>query len=193
MNRKIIIIGGYLAAGKSEFARRVSQAIGIPYLIKDTLKTALCASVPITNSADSSRFSAVTFDAVMYVAERLLEVGFPIIIEGNFVPVGVKKTDDAGVIKTLIGKLDCRSLTFKFMGDTRVLYERYIERDKTPERGDANRDFTEVTFADFDRYCHRLDDFSVGGQTVLVDTTSFDAVDFARHIDTARHFIKHRV
>ena len=38
----------------------------------------------------------------MYVAERMLETGISIILEGNFVPVGVKKIDEADTIKRLI-------------------------------------------------------------------------------------------
>jgi len=190
MNRKIIIIEGYLASGKSTFARLLSKEINVPYLIKDTFKIALCASVSVNDLEESSRFSAVTFDAMMYVAERLIETGYPVIIEGNFVPVGVKKTDEAGVIKTLINKYDCRSLIYKFTGDTRVLHKRYIERDKLPERGQVNAMLGEIPFTDFDRFCRNLDGFDVGGEVIKIDTTDFKKVNFKHYIETARLFIK---
>jgi predicted kinase len=191
MNSKIIIITGYLAAGKSTFARQLSNVLSVPYLIKDTFKIALCDSVPITNREEGSRFSAVTFDAMMYVTERFMETGCPIIIEGNFVPAGMKKKDEAGVIKILIDKYSCTPLTFKFTGDTRVLYERYIERDKLPERGDANRDFVETPFDVFDRYCHNLDGFDVGGGIVEVDTTDFHLVNCEKNIEIARKHVSY--
>ena len=153
ISKAIIIIEGYLASGKSTFARLLSKAIRIPYIVKDTFKIALCESVQITTREEGSRFSAVTFDAMMYVAERLMETGYPVIIEGNFVPPGMKAVDEAGVIESLIRKYSFQSLTYKFMGDTRFLYERYIEREKSPERGDANRDFEEIPFENFGRYC----------------------------------------
>jgi len=189
MSSKIIIIEGYLASGKSTFARRLSKEINVPYLIKDTFKIALCDSIQITNREDGRRFSAVTFDAMMYVAERLIETGYPIIIEGNFVPAGIKKTNEAGVIKALINKYPCQSLTYKFMGDTRILYDRYIEREKTLERGDANRDFTEIAYEDFNRYCHDLDNFNLDGEIISIDTTDFEMVDFENHIKTAYLFL----
>ena len=189
MNRKIIIIEGYLAAGKSTFALNLSKAINVPYLIKDTFKSALCTSVPIISREESSRFSAVTFDAMMYVTERLIETGSPVIIEANFVPCGIKKTDEAEVIKQLIDKYNCQPLTYKFMGDTRVLYKRFIERDKLPERGQANMMFTEPAYNDFDRWCRNLDNFNVGGMIIKIDTTDFDKIDFDSHIETARKFI----
>ena len=52
MNKKIIIIAGYLASGKSTFALRLSKEINVPYFVKDTLKSAICTSIPITNRED---------------------------------------------------------------------------------------------------------------------------------------------
>ena len=67
MNKKIIVIEGYLASGKSTFAVQLSKTLTIPNLIKDTFKIALCSSLSIADRYESSRFSAVTFDAMMYV------------------------------------------------------------------------------------------------------------------------------
>lgn len=189
MNKKIIVINGHLAAGKSTFALQLSKAINVPYFIKDTFKTALCTSVPVNNKEESSRFSAITFDAIMYVTERFMETGHPIIIEGNFVPAGMKIVDEAKVIQTLIEKYDYRSLTYKFTGDMQVLYKRYIERDKSPERGQANKDYTEVTYDIYNNYCRNLNEFSIGGIIVTVDTTDFKKVDFESLVETARQFI----
>jgi len=189
MSNKIIIVAGYLAAGKSTFTIRLSKMINVSYLIKDTFKIALCESAKITNREEGSLFSAVTFDGMMYVVERLMETGYPVIIEGNFVPAGMKKVDEAGVIKAVIAKYGYQSLTFKFTGDTRILYERYIERDKLPERGDANRDFEEVPYEIFSQYCRNLDDFDVGGDVIKIDTTDFSKVEFDSYIEKARCFM----
>ena len=125
----------------------------------------------------------------MYAAERLIEAGYPVIIKGNFVPHGIKKVDEAGVIKTLIDRYGCQPLTYKFMGDTRILHKRFIEREKTPERGQANMMFSEISFEDFDRFCRNLDAFNVGGEIIKIDTTDFSRVDFENHIEAARLFI----
>ena len=189
MNKKIIIIEGYLASGKSTFARQLSKSINVPCLIKDTFKIALCQNVSVENREESSIFSAVTFDAMMYVTERMFETGSPIIIEGNFVPAGIKKIDEAGVIRQLIEEYDYDSLTFKFAGDTQVLHKRYTEREKTPERGKVNTMGFDVPYDMFDTWCHNLDNFDVGGKIIRVDTTDFDAADFDKYIDLAKEFV----
>ena len=188
MNQKLIIIEGYLASGKSAFALRLSKEIGIPYLIKDTFKTALCNSIAINGREESSRFSAVAFDGMIYMAERMLETGYPLIMEGNFTPPGIKKVDEAGMIKHLADQYAYESLTYQFVGDTRVLHERFIEREKTPERGQANIIGRPVPYEEFDQWCHNLDGFDIGGKTIRVDTTDFGKVDFDRLIEAGRQF-----
>ena len=98
--------------------------------LKDTFKIALCNNISVTSRTERSVFSTVTFDGMMYVAERMLETGISIILEGNFVPVGVKKIDEADTIKRLIDWYNYTSLDFKFMGDTRILHQRFLEREK---------------------------------------------------------------
>lgn len=190
MNRKLIVITGYLAAGKSTFALNLSNALTIPYLIKDTFKTALCAGVTISDRAESSRFSAVTFDAMMYVTERLIETGCPVIIEGNFVPYGLKPVDEAGAIKELKDKYGCKTLTYKFTGDNHVLYERFIKREALPERGRANMMFSEPAFDEFNTWCRNLDGFDIGGDIITVDTTDFASLDYEQYINSARRFLR---
>ena len=192
MNKKIIIIEGYLASGKSTFAKQLSKQINLPYLIKDTFKIALCENITVSDRKESSRFSTVTFDAMMYVVERMFETGYPIIIEGNFVPAGVKKVNEVGIIKQLIDRYGYDSLTFKFAGDTKVLHKRFVEREETLERGQVNKIGSEVSYDDFNQWCHNLDSFDVGGKVVEVDTSDFDLVDFDGYYELAEQFMSDR-
>ena len=190
MDKIIIIIEGHLASGKSTFARRLSAALKIPYFIKDTYKTALANSIEINSREESRRLSAIAFDGIMYGVERLFEVGLPVIIEGNFVPGGIKKVDEAGVIKDLVVRYGYTPYTFKFGGDLKVLHERFVEREKTPERGRANIMFSDMSLSDFENICRNLDGFSVGGKVVAVDTTDFETVDFDGLIEDLKKYIK---
>jgi len=188
--KAIIIVQGYLASGKSTFARRLSEKLAVPCFVKDTFKIALCASVPIDNREESSRFSAVTFDAMMYAAEKLMEAGYPVIVEGNFVPAGVKAVNEADVIRSLIEKHAYKPLTYRFIGDTRVLHERFVKREGSAERGRVNTMFSEVLYDDFNRWCLNLDGFNVGGEVITVETTDFNKVDFEKLFCAAQRFIE---
>ena len=189
MNKKIIIVAGYLASGKSTFAARLSGRINTPCFIKDTFKSAICANLPVTDREEGRRFSAATFNAIAYVAEKLMETGYPLIIEGNFVMGGYMKADESVVIKSLIGRYGYRSLTYIFWGDTRVLCDRFNEREKLPERGQANRAFAEFSYADFDKMLPPLGEFNAGGEIIKVETTDFEKVDYEGLFALAEGFI----
>lgn len=190
MGGKLIVITGYLAAGKSTFARRLGRELGAPCFIKDTFKSAICESVSITDRAESSRFSVVTFDAMCYAAERLLEAGLPVILEGNFTPPGVKPADEAGRLRDLAARYGAPVLAFRFRGDTEVLRQRFLQREGTPERGQANRMFEAVSRETFERLCRNLEGVDLGGETVDIDTTDFAAVNFETYIAWGRRFLE---
>jgi len=118
-----------------------------------------------------------------------MEAGYPVIIEGNFVPRGIKKVNEAGIIKKLIDKYDYESLTYKFVGNTQVLYKRFAKREDTPEREQANKILSQLSYNDFDKWCHNLDNFSVSGKVVTINTTDFNDVDFENYIEIARSFV----
>jgi len=190
MNKKIIVIAGYLASGKSTFATRLSKEINVPYLVKDTFKAAICASIPVTNREESRRMSAATFDAIAYVAERLMETGYPLIIEGNFMMGGHKKINEGETIRRLIEKYGYASLTYIFWGDIRVMCDRFNARDELPERGQANRLFSALSYENGEKWLPPLGEFTVGGKTVKVDTTDYKTVDYRGLIDTAKIFLE---
>jgi len=189
VNKKIIVVTGYPASGKSTYAKELSKSLNIPCLIKDTFKIAICANISVTSVEESKLYSSVTFDAMMYVVERHMETNSPIIIEGNFVPAGIKDTDESQVIRTLIDKYNYQSLAFKFFGDTRILHNRYIERDKLPERGGVNAFYKGVPHTDFDMICRSLDSFYISDNVISIDTTDFDLINFDGHIETAHSFL----
>ena len=191
MNKSIIIINGHPAAGKTTFALQLSREFKIPYLVKNTLKNALGASMIVTNQAESSRLSAVTFDAIAYVAERLMEVGKPLIVEGSFSAHefikddGTQKANESAIIKELINKYDYKPLTYIFTGDTPTLYKRFLERESLNERG-ASTMIGEMTYECFNEICQHQEKFDIGGKIIKIDTTDFEKVDFTSHIETAR-------
>ncbi len=187
--KRIIIICGYLAAGKSTFAKQLSAHANIPCFIKDDFKSALTQHIDLPTREDRRRFSAVTFDAMIYVAEQLMHYGCPLILEGNFMPAGCKATDEAGVLQALIHRYGYDVLILQFTGATEVLHARFTAREASGFRGNANQIGTPVSKDQFDRWCHRMDAFSLDGQTLQVNTTDFSSVDFDALLAEAVHFL----
>jgi len=191
MCKKIIIIGGYCATGKTTFAARLSQELGITYFAKDMVKIALNRSFSVNDRADSKRLSAIAFDSMAFAVERHMEVGQPIIIEANFVMRenhgGLREGD---ALRDLIDRYGYQSLTYIFVGEMPVLYARFAARDGLPQRGVANKMWDEFGFDDYVAANLHLAEFNIGGDIVKIDATDLDAVDFCEYIWVAKTFME---
>ena len=75
------------------------------------------------------------------------------------------------------------------MGNTQVLHQRFLQREKTAERGEVNKIGMDVSYDTFSQWCHNFDDFDIGGETIRVDTTDFSNVDFNTCIRLAKEFM----
>ena len=182
MTKRIILIAGLLAAGKTTFALRLSRELSVPCFCKDLFKTALSNSLPVGNQTESKRLSAATFDGMVFAAERCMEAGQPLILEANFHQRG-----EGDRLRALVSRCGYQALTFVLVGDLRVLYDRFVARELTPERGRANRLWEPVTWEAFEQSAE-LADFNIDGERIILDTTDFTAVDFAGYTERARRF-----
>jgi len=191
MNRKIIIIAGYGAAGKTTFAVNLSQTLKIPYFSKDLMKIALNRSFPVENQADSRHLSAIAFDAIAFNAERFMEVGKPLIVEANFVmKENHNSLKEGEALRKLIDHYGYKSLTYVFLGDLKVLYERFMIREVLPERGVANVMWGNYTFENYVKGNVPLGEFNIGGEIVKIDTTDIASVNFNKYIKIAHTFME---
>jgi predicted kinase len=191
MNKKIIIVTGYLAAGKTTFALKLSKELGVPCFSKDLLKLALSRSILVNNREESKQLSAATFDAIAFITEKFMETGNPLIIEANFVMTeNHNKLKEGDALKALAETYGYQVLTYLFLGDLHVLCDRFNEREKTPERAEVHRmGDMPFTYDAFEKVISPLGDFNIGGEIVKINATDFNAVDFGKHLETAHSFI----
>lgn len=191
MNKKIIIITGYVAAGKTTFSLELAKRLSIPCFNKDLIKVVLGEYMPDNSAEDGRRLSKVSFDILVHVMKKNMQVGNHFIIEGPFIHSKEKfKVNEGSVIKSLIEQYGYQLLTYVFVGDINILHERFKEREKQPEREPiirVNGLFDDISF--FSRVISPLSEFNIGGKVIKVDTTHYELVDFEKYITIASDFI----
>lgn len=181
---KLILISGYPATGKSTFAKRLSEHLGIPCFKKDTIKEALADGLGEDSKEVFAKGSAAAFSLICHIAECFLQIGKPCILESNF------RISEGEELKTLIKNNDC--LTFVFTGNPDTIYERCAARDNSGERHwvhmAAGRDYFKNAFVDG---CvkHRIGQIEIG-EVIKVDATDFEKVDFDKLLTIADKFMK---
>ena len=82
--KKLILILGDLASGKSTTADILSRKYSIPSLKKDTVKEILGDTVGFNNREENLKLSRATFEILLHAFERVSLTGGDLILESNF-------------------------------------------------------------------------------------------------------------
>lgn len=185
-DKNLIIITGQLAAGKTSYGKKKSEALKVPFYSKDSIKEILFDSFA-TRNADyetKRKIGASSYSVFYYIIEEQMKVGKSIIAESNFVKEAIP------IIKNLIEKYDYKCITIRFKGDLHILHERFIKREYSNERHNglvANGMFDD--FENFEKTSVKAKEFKINDDEILVDTTDFSKVDFNKIIKDIQKYM----
>lgn len=126
--KKLLLITGDLATGKTTFARMLSERFDIPAFYKDTLKEALGDTIGFQNREENLKLSRASYALMLQIFRELARHGGSLILESNFRSAEqqtlVRECEKCGYeVKTLI-----------FRADDALLYERFLHRAEHENR-----------------------------------------------------------
>jgi 2-phosphoglycerate kinase len=157
--RKIIVIGGDLASGKSTYAHFLARKFNLSVINKDTLKEILGDHIPTTNRAENKNLSVISFAMIKYL---LKTTTCDLIIESNFKPyemIELKQFEE-----------DNKILSLHFFGDNEILHKRFLKRlNENRHFVHKSQDFTDIN--DFVEVLEELRNTSYIGKVIKVDAT----------------------
>lgn len=180
MNQYVVIIAGIPAAGKTTYARHISEKLHAPFISKDNIKEKLYDVLRFDTSKRENEqlYGMASYSVFYHIAEQLMKADISFVLESNFTPYS------AEVLSPLVQKYGFRAITVLFDADIKVLHKRFCDRDITDERHPGLMSKSNV-YNDFDTFNNvslPLRDFCVG-KKIMVDTTDFGTVDY-NEIDT---------
>ncbi len=123
-----ILVTGIPAAGKSTMAEVMSERLKLPVISKDTIKELLFDNVGFQSRAEKVKLGIASMEIMYYVAGQLMKAGQPFILENNF------EYSSEHVIQNLLKKYQYSALTITLTGDYKVIYQRFLERESSPDR-----------------------------------------------------------
>ena len=130
MNNSLIIISGYLAAGKTTYGKKISEKLKIPFFSKDSIKEILFDSLYDNNIGyeEKRKLGASSYDILYFIIEEYMKVGMPIIAESNFTKESIP------IIKNLLKKYKYKCITIRFEGNIKTLHDRFLKREYSKDR-----------------------------------------------------------
>ncbi|MDE5698920.1 MAG: AAA family ATPase [Lachnospiraceae bacterium] len=182
-----ILVAGMPAAGKSTMAEAISERLKLPVISKDGIKELLFDNVGFQSRAEKVNLGIASMEIMYYAAGQLMKAGQPFILENNF------ESSEHGV-ENLLEKYQYSALTITLTGDYKVIYQRFLERESSPDRhrGHVVNDcYPEkennlktlkaktISYENFVRGIEQrgFDVFCVDGRQIKVDTTDFSRMN----------------
>ena len=161
--KKLILIGGVLAGGKSTFSHLVGERFGISVVNKDRLKEILGDNIYTANREENKKLSVISFELMMYLIDG---EGEALILESNFKDYELKE------LAAKCSSIGCDVLSVVLDGDDATLHSRFIKR-LTENRHPVHKsqDFTELSA--FTDTLNELRRAEYPGEIICVDCTDF--------------------
>jgi 2-phosphoglycerate kinase len=159
--RKIILIGGDLASGKSTYSRFLAEKFNLSLINKDILKEILGDNIKTSNREENKKLSKISFDLIKYFIETTQD---DIIVESNFKPYEMVE------LEKYLNENEILSLHFK--GDNKELHERFQKRLKENRHEvHKSQDFTDIN--DFINVLEELRSVKYIGTVIDVDVSKY--------------------
>ncbi len=187
-----ILVTGIPAAGKSTMAEVMSERLKLPVISKDTIKELLFDNVGFQSRAEKVNLGIASMEIMYYAAGQLMKAGQSFILENNF-----EYSSEHG-IKNLLEKYQYSALTITLTGDYEVIYQRFLERENSPDRHkghvvndcypekkENNLKTLKAKTISFENFVHGIekrgfDVFCVDGGQIKVDTTDFSKINMEK-------------
>lgn len=161
--KKLILIGGDLAAGKSTFSNMLKEKYGLLVINKDRLKEILGDTIIVDNREENKKLSVISFNLMKYLIEKNEDV---LVLESNFKDYEMKE------LKRLTDNLNYSVLSLKFSGDNEILHERFLKRlNENRHYVHKSQDFSNIN--DFILCLNDLRNVEYIGQTINIDCSDF--------------------
>lgn len=184
-----ILVTGIPAAGKSTMAEAMSERLKLPVISKDTIKELLFDNVGFQSRAEKVKLGITSMEIMYYVAGLFMKAGQPFILENNF-----ENSSEQGM-KSLLEKYRYSALTITLTGDYKVIYQRFLERENSPDRHrghvvndcypekkESNLKTLKAKTISYENFVCGIEKrgfeaFCVDGRQIKVDTTDFSKIN----------------
>ena len=123
-----ILVTGIPASGKSTMARFLAEAFGLPVISKDRIKECMYDTIGFRSREEKVKLGIASMQIMYDLAEELMKSGRPFILENNF-----ENVSKEGLL-TILEKYEYKAITVTLTGDYKIIYQRFLERNRDPGR-----------------------------------------------------------
>ena len=165
--RKIILVGGVLAAGKSTYANILKERFYLTAITKDRLKEILGDNIHVKNREENKKLSNATAELMCFIFSEFGKLNKNLILESNFHTIELEK------MHKMAFENNYEVLTIVLRGDVEILYKRYLNRMHNENRHPVHLSTTLDVFDDFKGYTEYSRTEKIPGSTLCINADDF--------------------
>lgn len=165
--KKLLLIMGDLATGKSTFAGILSGRYDTNLFVKDAIKEILGDTIGFSNRAENLKLSQATGELMCYLFAEFAKLNKDLILESNFRLAELEK------LHKIADRHDYQVLTLVLRGDEAILHKRYLNRARNENRHPVHLCAQFNTFEGFREYLESLRTARIPGQVLCIDANDF--------------------
>lgn len=171
--KKLLLIMGDLATGKSTFANVLSQRYDTTLFVKDSIKEILGDTIGFSNRAENLKLSQATGELMCFIFTQFAKLNRNLILESNFRVAELEK------LHKIASEHHYQVLTLVLQGDAEILHSRYLNRMHNENRHPVHLCAQFNTFEGFREYIESLRSAVIPGAFLRIN-----ADDFSYQTDT---------
>lgn len=165
--RKLLLITGDIATGKSTFARILSQRYVTNVFTKDAIKEVLGDTIGFSNREENKKLSNASMKLMFFIFSEFGKLGTDLILESNFHRAELEE------LHQVAQSNGYDVLTISLYGDVKILHERYLNRMTKENRHPVHLSTTIDNFDDFKRCSDYLTSIENPGNVISVNASDF--------------------
>jgi 2-phosphoglycerate kinase len=165
--KKLLLITGDLATGKSTFANILSKRYDTNVFFKDSIKEVLGDTIGFSNREENKKLSNATIELMLLIFSELGKLNNNLILESNF------HTSELERLHKIAFENNYEVLTLVLRGDVEILYKRYLNRMYNENRHPVHLSTTLDIFDDFKEYTEYIRTEKIPGNTICIIADDF--------------------
>jgi predicted kinase len=181
--KKLLLIMGDLATGKSTFANMLSNRYNTVLFCKDPIKETLGNSFGYANRAENLRLSCATAELMYLIFSEFARLNKDLILESNF------RIGELERLHQIAEDHGYDVLTLVLRGDVAVLHKRYLNRMINENRPAVHLCQEFNTLEGFCAYLEGLRTDSVPGRAIYIDANDFAYQEDPELLNSISQFI----
>lgn len=165
--KKLILITGDLASGKTRFSEIIGQQYNIPVLHKDPIKEILGDTIGFSNREENKKLSEASRQIMQLFLDEYVKSSSDLIMESNF------RKEELDNLSSKAKSYGYKVLILCLRGDVKVLHQRYVNRIKEENRHPVHQSTTFDVFEDFKNYVESTR-YDLDEDAIMIDATDLE-------------------